>query len=59
MAKFNIDLFSQDEGFGDTVKRAIKVITRDTIKECEPCEKRRRYLNRLIPYRNPQSKKYE
>ena len=34
MAKFNIDLFSQDEGFGDTVKRAIKVITRDTIKEC-------------------------
>ena len=30
--KFNIDIFEGDEGFGDTVQRAIKVITKDTVK---------------------------
>ena len=57
--KFHIDIFEEDEGFGDTVHRAIKTITKDNVKECVKCEKRRKYLNRVIPYRNPHTKKYE
>ena len=57
--KFNIDLFEEDAGLGDTVGRAIKVITRNQVKECGKCEKRRKYLNRIIPYRNPMTKRYE
>ena len=31
MKKFHIDLFEYDEGFGDTVQRAIKTITKKTV----------------------------
>jgi hypothetical protein len=50
--KINVDLFSNDIGFGDTVSRAIKTVTRGKIKECGGCKKRRDILNRMIPYRN-------
>jgi hypothetical protein len=59
MKKFHIDLFDYDAGFGDTVQRAIKTITKNQDKECDKCEKRRKYLNKVIPYRNPLTKKYE
>jgi len=29
--KFNVDLFEEDAGLGDTVSRAIKVITRNRV----------------------------
>jgi hypothetical protein len=50
--KISVDLFSNDIGFGDTVSRAIKTVTRGKIKECGGCKKRRDILNRMIPYRN-------
>jgi hypothetical protein len=50
--KISVDLFNNDVGFGDTVSRTIKTITRGKIKECGGCKKRRDILNRMIPYRN-------
>ena len=49
--KIDIDLFEGDTGFGDTVGRAINVVTRGKIKECGGCKKRKKFLNRMIPYR--------
>jgi hypothetical protein len=54
-----VDLFGHDKGFGDTVSRAIDTITGGKIKECGGCKKRKDYLNKVIPYRNPNTKKYE
>ena len=49
-----VDLFghdwNSDEGFGDTVSRVIKKVTKGKIKECGGCKKRRETLNRMIPY---------
>ena len=58
MAK-NIDLFGHDKGLGDTVSRAIKTVSKGKIEECGGCKKRRDLLNKMIPYRNPLSKRYE
>jgi hypothetical protein len=49
--KIDVDLFADDTGFGDTVGRAINVVTRGKIKECGGCKKRKKFLNRMIPYR--------
>ena len=54
-----VDLFGHDKGLGDTVSRAINSITGGKIKECGGCQKRKEYLNKKIPYRNPNVKKYE
>ena len=54
-----VDLFGHDKGFGDTVSRFIRTVTRDNIKECGGCQKRKEYLNMKIPFRNPITKKYE
>ena len=32
-----VDLFGHDKGFGDTVSRVIKTVTRGKIKECGGC----------------------
>jgi len=49
-----VDLFghdwSADEGFGDTVSRVIKKVSKGKLKECGGCKKRRETLNRMIPY---------
>ena len=55
----NIDLFGHDKGVGDTISRVIRTATRGKIKECGGCQKRKDYLNKKIPYRNPITKKYE
>ncbi len=39
-----------DRGIGDTISRAIKTISRGTIKECDGCTKRKETLNKIIPY---------
>ena len=54
-----VDLFGHDKGLGDTVSRAINSITGGKIKECGGWQKRKEYLNKKIPYRNPNTKKYE
>ena len=58
MAK-RVNLFGHDKGLGDTVSRAIDSITGGIIKECGGCQKRKDYLNKKIPYRNPRTQKYE
>mgnify|MGYP001157253943 FL=1 len=40
-----------DKGFGDTISRAIKTVTRGKIEECNGCTSRRETLNKLIPYK--------
>ena len=50
-----VDLFGHDKGFGDTVSRVIKTVTRGKIKECGGCRNRKEALNNLIPY----AKRYE
>lgn len=40
----------QARGFGDTVSRVIKKLSRGKIKQCGGCKKRRQLLNKLIPY---------
>jgi hypothetical protein len=49
-----VDLFghdwNSDEGFGDTVSRVIKKVSKGKLKECGGCKKRRDTLNRMIPY---------
>ena len=54
-----VDLFNHDKGIGDTFSRAISSLTGGRIKECGGCQKRKEYLNKKIPYRNPNTKKYE
>ena len=54
-----VDLFNHDKGIGDTVSRAINELTGGLIKECGGCQKRKEYLNKKIPYRNPITQKYE
>ena len=54
-----IDLFGHDRGLGDTVSRVIKTVTRGKIKECGGCEKRKDILNKMIPFRNNETKRYE
>ena len=43
-------LLKQDKGFGDTVSRTIKTVTRGKVKECGGCSKRKQFLNKYIPY---------
>ncbi|SVB59241.1 uncharacterized protein METZ01_LOCUS212095 [marine metagenome] len=54
-----IDLFGHDKGIGDTISRVIKTVSRGKIKECGGCQKRKEYLNKKIPFRNLETKKYE
>ena len=54
-----VDLFGHDKGVGDTISRVIKTVTRGKIEECGGCQKRQDILNKLIPYRNNESKRYE
>ena len=58
MAK-RVNLFGHDKGLGDTVSRTISSLTGGLIKECGGCQKRKDYLNKRIPYRNPPTKEYE
>ena len=55
MAGERVDLFGHDKGLGDTVSRAINVLSRGTVKECGGCQKRKDYLNKLVPYRDVES----
>ena len=55
MAGKRVDLFGHDKGLGDTVSRAINTLSRGTIKECGGCQKRKDYLNKLVPYRDLES----
>jgi hypothetical protein len=57
MAGKRVDLFGHDKGLGDTVSRVIKTVSRGKIKECGGCEKRKEYLNRVIPYRDMEADK--
>ena len=52
MSGKRVDLFGHDKGLGDTVSRVIKTVSRGKIKECGGCEKRKQYLNTLIPFRD-------
>ena len=54
-----VDLFGHDKGVGDTVSRIIKTVTRGKIEVCGGCQKRRDTLNKIIPYRNNETKRYE
>ena len=54
-----VDLFNHDKGIGDTVSRVINKLTGGLIKECGGCQKRKKYLNKAIPFRNHTTKKYE
>tara|TARA_Y100001951_G_scaffold23944_1_gene18529 strand:- start:477 stop:668 length:192 start_codon:yes stop_codon:yes gene_type:complete len=51
-----IDLFGHDKGLGDTVSRVIRKVSRGTIEECGGCEKRKEYLNKMIPYRDMEAR---
>ena len=55
MAGKRVDLFGHDKGLGDTVSRAINALSRGTVKECGGCQKRKDYLNKLVPYRDVES----
>lgn len=39
-------------GLGDTVELIIRVLTLGLASPCAPCRRRKRALNRLLPYRN-------
>jgi hypothetical protein len=41
------DIIKDDKGLGDTVSRAIKTVTGGKIKECNECELRKDYLNKI------------
>ena len=45
------NLIKNDKGLGDTVSRAIKTVTVGKIKECNGCELRTDYLNKVVPYK--------
>ena len=55
MANERLDLFGHDknesQGFGDTISKVIKSVTRGKVEECDGCGWRRRALNRVLPYR--------
>ena len=53
------DLFGHDKGLGDTISRVIKTVSKGKIRECGGCQKRREYLNKKIPFRNPETNQYE
>ena len=38
------------KGLGDTVEKVIKVLTRGKVKPCGSCEKRKKKLNKIMPY---------
>ena len=40
-----------DFGLGDTISRVIKTITYGKVNECNGCEKRKEFLNRVVPYK--------
>jgi hypothetical protein len=42
---------STDTGLGDTIAKAIKAVTRGRVKPCKGCERRRKALNKAVPYR--------
>mgnify|MGYP003149489184 FL=1 len=52
-----IDLFGHDKGIGDTISRVINKVSRGKIKECGGCTKRKESLNRIIPFRDVESRK--
>ena len=54
-----VDLFGHDKGLGDTVSRVIKTVTRGKVEECGGCKKRKDILNKMIPFRNNETKRYE
>ena len=43
--------FEKSQGFGDTVSKAIKTISGGLIQECGGCARRRKLLNKIIPYK--------
>ena len=55
--KIRADLFGHDKGFGDTVARAIRTVSRNRIKECGGCKDRRDKLNKIFPYRDVEARK--
>jgi hypothetical protein len=57
MSNNRFDLFGHDKGLGDTVSRVIKTVSRGKIKECGGCQKRKQYLNTLVPYRDIEAKR--
>jgi len=52
-----IDLFGHDRGIGDTISRVISKVSKGKIKECGGCTKRKEVLNRMIPFRDVESRK--
>ena len=42
---------SDSEGVGDTIAKAIRAVTRGRVRPCGGCERRRKALNRAVPYR--------
>jgi|2_EtaG_2_1085320.scaffolds.fasta_scaffold124328_2 hypothetical protein len=54
--KANSQISSEEEekskGFGDTVSKFINKATLGKVKECEPCKKRKKALNKVFPYKN-------
>ena len=44
--------FEKSTGFGDTVSKAIKTVSGGRIQECGGCTRRKKMLNRLIPYKD-------
>lgn len=42
---------TDSRGVGDTVSKMIKIVSRDLIKECDGCIKRKESLNRAFPYK--------
>ena len=41
---------SKSKGLGDTIKKVAGTVG---IKKCSKCEKRRRFLNKKLPYQQP------
>jgi hypothetical protein len=42
---------AESSGIGDTLAKVIRAATAGKVKPCEGCDKRRKALNRMIPYR--------
>ena len=45
----------KSKGLGDTVEKVINKVTRGKAKPCGGCKKRKKKLNKLIPYKDKES----
>ena len=50
--KDELEKIMKSRGLGDTIESTIKKVTKNKLKPCKGCQKRRDALNRMFPYKN-------